>query len=348
LANTTEALCRGATRPAPSLGLLGFRSVNGPPASVSGSPPVWHDRPMLITCTNCGTSYQVAAASLGPTGRSVRCARCKQTWFAANIEALADVAEAHRSDLAGITEAPAYPGPEQYFAPAPDIPSQSGPAGLPLGDDAGVSPPAWPSSEPAAEDQMQDQETDLPPVIDAPPIAPTDHVPTPAEDIESVAARRAQRQAAHRRRWERSMWTSGILTLVAVNLMLIGWRSNVVRYLPQTASLYAAIGLPVNLRGLVFANVTTERESNDGVEVLVVKGLIVNDFKRAAEVPRLRFSLRYQSGYEVYSWTALPNRNVLLPGESLSFTSRLASPPREGERVEVRFFNRRDLSAELP
>ena len=83
-------------------------------------------------------------------------------------------------------------------------------------------------------------------------------------------------------------------------------------------------------------------------EVLLVQGSIVNDFKRPAEVPRLRFSVRYQSGYEVYSWTALPSRNVLLPGESLQFSSRLASPPREGDRVEVRFFNRRDLSAELP
>ena len=144
------------------------------------------------------------------------------------------------------------------------------------------------------------------------------------------------------------MWASAILTLVAVNLMLIGWRSNVVRWLPQTASLYAAIGLPVNLRGLIFADVTTERETRDGVEVLLIQGTIVNDAKRAVEVPRLRFSVRYPSGYEVYSWTALPTRNVLLPGETLPFSSRLASPPREGDRVEVRFFNRRDLSAELP
>ena len=46
-------------------------------------------------------------------------------------------------------------------------------------------------------------------------------------------------------------------------------RSNVVRWLPQTASLFAAIGLPVNLRSLVFANVTSERETHDGVEVLL-------------------------------------------------------------------------------
>jgi cation transport ATPase len=219
-----------------------------------------------------------------------------------------------------------------------------------------MTPPASPASEPASQIEYQDQQRDenpdrdtsLPPVIDAPPLAPSEHSPTPAEDIESVAARRAQRQAAHRRRWERSMWMSGILTLVALNLMLIGWRSDVVRWLPQTASLYAAIGLPVNLRGLIFTDVTTERETQSGVEVLVVQGTIVNNFKRPVEVPRLRFSVRYESGYEVYSWTALPNRNVLLPGESLPFSSRLASPPREGDRVQVRFFNRRDLSAELP
>jgi len=310
---------------------------------------------MLITCTNCGTSYQVAAASLGPTGRSVRCARCKQTWFAANTEALADVAEAHRADLTALAEAPPVadsPAPEQHFAPTSDVWPETNQAEQAIGGDAGMTSPAWP--EPTAQIQDQNQELNQdqnkdrspPPVIDAPPLAPSDHAP--AEDIESVAARRAQRQAAHRRRWERSMWTTALLTLIALNLMLIGWRANVVRWLPQTASLYAAIGLPVNLRGLVFADVTTERETQDGVEVLLVKGLIVNEFKRPAEVPRLRFSVRYQGGYEVYSWTALPSRNVLLPGESLPFSSRLASPPREGDRVEVRFFNRRDLSAELP
>jgi hypothetical protein len=263
---------------------------------------------------------------------------------------LVDAAEPHRADLAAIDEAPPIadsPAPEQHFSLAPELWAETSQADQAVDGNDSVTPPGWPAPESTAQTH-QDEDTSPPPVIDAPPLAPSEHAPTAAEDIESVAARRAQRQAAHRRRWERSMWTSAVLSLVAINLMLIGWRSNVVRWLPQTASLYAAIGLPVNLRGLVFANVTTERETHDGVEVLLVQGSIVNEFKRAAEVPRLRFSVRYQGGYEVYSWTALPNRGVLAPGESLSFSSRLASPPREGDRVEVRFFNRRDLSAELP
>src|SRR5262245_7496282 len=292
---------------------------------------------MLITCTNCATSYQVAASSLGPSGRSVRCARCQHVWFAANTDAMADVAEAHRADLAAIVEVPAPPEatpPAQDLAPAP--PPEAAVADQALAGEIDVSPPAWP--EPAPEEP--------PPLIESPPLAPAASAAA-GEDSET-AARRAERHSAHRRRWERSRWTVAILTLMAVHFMLIGWRSDVVRWLPQTASLYAAIGLPVNLRGLVFTGVATERETHEGVEVLVVEGTIVNAFKRAVEVPRLRFSVRNTSGYEVYSWTALPNRNALLPGESVPFRSRLASPPRDAERVHVRFFSRRDLNAELP
>src|SRR5439155_18794264 len=38
---------------------------------------------MLIACPNRSTSYAVESASLGSAGRTVRCARCKTTWFAA-------------------------------------------------------------------------------------------------------------------------------------------------------------------------------------------------------------------------------------------------------------------------
>src|SRR5476651_1314218 len=37
---------------------------------------------MLIVCPSCSTSYLIDPASVGPAGRTVRCARCKMTWFA--------------------------------------------------------------------------------------------------------------------------------------------------------------------------------------------------------------------------------------------------------------------------
>jgi predicted Zn finger-like uncharacterized protein len=43
---------------------------------------------MLIVCPNCATSYRVKPSSLGGTGRSVRCVRCRNVWFARDPSAL--------------------------------------------------------------------------------------------------------------------------------------------------------------------------------------------------------------------------------------------------------------------
>jgi hypothetical protein len=133
--------------------------------------------------------------------------------------------------------------------------------------------------------------------------------------------------------------------LAAALIGLIGWRADVVRIAPQTASLFGAIGLPVNLRGLVFENVRTLGEVHEGVSVLIVEGTIVNVTSRTVEVPRLRFALRSRSGHEIYAWTTVTGRSLLAPGETAAFRTRLASPPADGRDVIVRFFNRRDLLA---
>ena len=119
------------------------------------------------------------------------------------------------------------------------------------------------------------------------------------------------------------------------------------RTIPQLASFYASVGLPVNLRGLAFTGVTIGRDAHDGVPVLVVEGTIVNTVATPVEVPRLRFALRNAAGTEVYTWTAVPTQTVLEPGERLPFRSRLASPPEDGHDVQVRFFTRRDVVAGL-
>jgi hypothetical protein len=97
------------------------------------------------------------------------------------------------------------------------------------------------------------------------------------------------------------------------------------------------------LRGLALANVTTETQTTDGVQVLLVQGLIVSAASRTVAVPRLRFAVRNVSGNEIYTWTALPTRSLLSPGETLAFQSRLAAPPPGTHDLLVRFFNRHDL-----
>jgi hypothetical protein len=132
------------------------------------------------------------------------------------------------------------------------------------------------------------------------------------------------------------------MVLGAILAALLVWRADVVRVMPQTASLYAGIGLPVNLRGLAIEEVQAVKEIQDDITVLVIEGHIVNKTRMTLEVPRLRLAMRNGAGAEVYNWTALPSRPVLGPYEVQPFRTRLASPPGDGKDVMVRFFNRRD------
>jgi predicted Zn finger-like uncharacterized protein len=305
---------------------------------------------MLIACPSCATCYRVDPSSLGPKGRSVRCARCHCVWVAAGAEALGAIAGAEIIEEAAAPAAAAALAQDLASAPV-EANAAVETSGEPSVDEliAEASGSAPPSETPPVQDPAPPQEPLA--VVESPALAPTDEGGEAADgsagaDIETVAARRRKTQAKRRRaRWPLPGYTALILALITVDLGLIAWRTDIVRWAPQTASLYAAIGLPVNVRGLAFANVNGDTQTGDGVQVLSIKGDIVSTTSRVVEVPRLRFSVRNRNGSELYSWTALPSRSVASPGETLTFHSRLASPPPETHDVLVRFFNRRDFAA---
>ncbi len=333
---------------------------------------------MLIICPSCATSYNVDLASLSPQGRNVRCLRCRTVWHAAPshaqrllaaAEALAparrlpdDPDQTFAAPLSGfgrVSRVEANPDPsdrdhemEECFETAA---AEQQPATL-LDDEAPASAavtPAWPTEPRGPAD------------IEAPPIAPVDldqgrppiaidpadfawHAADGRENVET-AARRWQPPDASRgfMRWPLSAWHTAIVVLLVIDVFLIGWRRDVVRALPQTASFYALIGMPVNLRGLGFDGVVTAAEKHEGVPILVVEGSIVNDAAKTVEVPRLKFIIRNAARQEIYSWTAVPSTSAVAPGESISFSTRLASPPAGGRDVLVRFVSRRDMIAGL-
>ncbi|MBN8966176.1 MAG: zinc-ribbon domain-containing protein [Rhizobiales bacterium] len=290
---------------------------------------------MLIVCPSCATSYQIAPPALGENGRAVRCVRCKTVWVA-TAPALAEAAPGAAPGL--VLESP----PLEAQGTAADEPAQALPDN-PANPDPAVIEAGVPTPGQAID------ETPPPAVADSPPLAPADvegptldNGPSPThEDIETIAARR---EAAQRRfRLRIPLWAVTAL-LCAVSAALIGLRKDVVRHVPQLASFYATIGLPVNLRGLVFADVTTAEGTYDGAKMLTVEGAIVSTAAAPVDVPRLRFALRNAAGTEVYTWTAMPTRATLAPGGRLPFRSRLAAPPANGRDLEVRFFTRHDAA----
>jgi predicted Zn finger-like uncharacterized protein len=68
--------------------------------------------PMIITCPSCRTRFQIAPASLGSAGRTVRCSSCSERWF---VEPFAEAAAAPPLGIAPI-ELPAAPAAVQAKA----------------------------------------------------------------------------------------------------------------------------------------------------------------------------------------------------------------------------------------
>jgi hypothetical protein len=280
-------------------------------------------------------------------------------WFAADTAALPEIAAAFRAEMVqfGATAATGADEGLEWPMPGGGEPDQTGtdpgfdPVDVGFVHDApSIAAGSTASGDPLSGDAMPSGPNA--PVVESPALAPIEQgagVTILAEDIETVAARRAKEQAGNWRfrlqwpPWQWPPWPTAIVALLIIDLGLIVWRADVVRLAPQTASLYAAIGLQVNLRSLALTNVTTETRTAEGVPVLLIQGRIVNTAKRPVEVPRLRFAVRNASANEIYTWTALPNRSLLSPGETLAFQSRLAAPPPETNDVLVRFFNRHDL-----
>jgi len=293
---------------------------------------------MLIICPSCSTSYRIDPSSLGASGRQVRCARCRTMWLATVDSALATAA----SDTG--------PGDDRPVAEATRDDAS----------DPGMSD--WAAVEADSEAQASAPAAGPAPVAEAPSLGPEQdgggisHSPAMVEpireDIQTIAIRRTSTALKPRKRRKPRLVRPGmpvvILSLAIVLVGLIQWRGAVVRVFPQTGSLFGAIGLPVNLRGMTFENLKTSQEFQDGVTVLVVEGTIVNKSRSTVEVPRLRFALRNLMGQEVYAWTALPQRSNLAPDEHEAFRSRLASPPIDGREVVVRFFTRHDVASGLP
>jgi len=284
---------------------------------------------MHIVCPHCTTSYAIDLATLGAAGRTVRCSRCKEVWLARPEDATEILAPAMASasgpagggDAAAEWDALAREDDSQQDTPVVDSPSIAG--DWPVDGDRSANVSDWPS---IARHDMHDAE-----VADPGRLAWFRKFPGSRRSFGAPGRPFVGLPTA-------------CAAMGALALALIIWRVDVVRLLPQTATFYKMVGLEVNLRGLLFKDVKITSETVEGKPVLVIEGVIVGEARKPVELPRLRFSVRDAQGAEIYAWNAVLEQPALKPGERAWFKSRLASPPPEGRNIDVRFFNRRDLT----
>jgi predicted Zn finger-like uncharacterized protein len=325
---------------------------------------------MLIACPNCGTSYGVEMATLRPPRgwtRQVRCHRCRCVWqaelsHADKLVVAANAVAPVRRAMAAAAQAAAQPA--DYAADYAEARLQPLERATALLANELEAATIRSEQEPISRERLHPTPTAIELCAAA-----------VAEFLDTIAARVARSYSRVRQKdrrlqdWSPHDWRLHVarlqvsrlqvsrlqvsrlqvsrLQLIIAGLILadaaiIGWRTDLVWAMPQTASFYAGIGLPVNVRGVEFETVTAAAERHDGEPVLIVKVKIGNGTNNIQAVPHLRFAVRDLQLQEIYSWTAAPARASLAPGEALAFRSELALPPPNTRDVVVRFVDRDD------
>lgn len=143
-------------------------------------------------------------------------------------------------------------------------------------------------------------------------------------------------------------WIHVSLVLVAISMALIGFRSQIVRLWPRAATAYAAIGTPVNLRGLALENFHTVAVSDGARTILGIEGAITNLRAETTRIPVIRLAIRDARGRTLYSWDVKARQPKLAAKQSLEFRTRLAAPPTDGADVLVDFVPASERTAAWP
>jgi predicted Zn finger-like uncharacterized protein len=311
---------------------------------------------MDIVCPSCLAAYEIDETTVTEAGRKVRCAACSTIWR--------------------VYPAPASTSNESIFVVEPRVnPYATEPAEDIFGEGGpmlrqALEEQASHVDEPKTEALKQDEnisaaaidaldETLASQELASQELAMTDIVLSALSPV--VAHEEPRRAKLTRDRLVTgsskgmakksfassffSWKTASIAAAITVFSVGIHQREKMVRYVPQTANIFSAIGMPVNLRGIEIRNVASRIVDDNGVNILVIDGDLQNVTKSKIDLPRLRFAVRGADGQEVYVWSAQADKNNLAPGESLNFRRRLAAPPNDGKDISVRFLTRADTTA---
>jgi predicted Zn finger-like uncharacterized protein len=129
---------------------------------------------------------------------------------------------------------------------------------------------------------------------------------------------------------------AGLAVVVVIGLAIV-FREGVVRGWPQTASLYAAIGLPVNITGLVIEQVHAETVLQDGHAAFAVSGVIRNITDRAVDSLPLKITVYNAENKPVAGQIAVLSNKRVPPGETRHFVTMILDPPASYAGLQVEF-----------
>lgn len=128
-----------------------------------------------------------------------------------------------------------------------------------------------------------------------------------------------------------------ILVMAALGAGAYFGRAFVVEMVPQLQPVYAAIGIEFDdiATGLAFQDVTSDRQSVNGVDVFVVRGFITNESERARTLPNLSLILFDHTDQQVQRVDSEPPQKTLEPGQTTGFRLKMENPSGSATRFDV-------------
>lgn len=261
---------------------------------------------MIITCPACSTRYVIPDSAIGAEGRTVRCAKCRHSWFQEGAPPAAAPAVA--------APTPAWVEPRSATPPPP--------------------PPSAPQPPVASERGAEPEAFEPPPFDDTPP--PAVAVASARGHAEDDATSQFEHEPPFRRRRNPlRLWTYAGIVFALVVAALIAAVSywGLPAWVPVSRPTFAAAQADLQLDFPV--DQQERRQLPDGTEYFGASGTITNIGSSTRSVPPILIVLRDGHDRIVYSWEVYPPRRSLAPGESMTVNQAVTDVPRSAKVAEI-------------
>lgn len=285
---------------------------------------------MELACPNCGTLFRVPDGAVSPGGRKVRCGSCGHVWTAYPDNAVEPEGEA-TPETSGAAASP----PEDL---APTIVAAVEADGLAAGSAETVAQEAT-GTEPAKPDSPASEPGQLEAGAASPDAGSggLDLESAPPDSVRPLRRSQPVLQPEPKQRW--GLFFGWLLFFAVLGGLLGGgwyFREQVVAQVPQTARLYEALGIPVQLTSSPFVldwrrAIQTEATG----PTVTLSGQVINATEEPLPVPQLAVVLLNAQGNQIDSWAVEVGGGPLAPGEARDFTTK-GPWPQSANDVSVR------------